>query len=124
MPKKILQKKLAHEKRKKHIKKRLKGTSERPRLVVHRSLNNIYAQIVDDFSGCTLLSASTMTKDIATEMSKAKGKCEKSKAVGKWLAQEAKKKKISKIVFDRGGYLFHGRIKALADGARDGGLEF
>jgi len=124
MPNKMLRKKLAYDKRKKRIKKKVKGTSERPRLAVHRSLNNIYAQIIDDFTGQTLLSASTLTKDLATEISNAKGKCAKSKVVGKWLAETAKKKEISKIVFDRGGYLFHGRIKALADGAREGGLEF
>ena len=106
------------------IKKKVKGTPERPRLVVYRSLNHIYAQVVDDFSGKTLIAASTLTKDISEEISKAKNKCEKSKIVGKWLAEAANKKKISKMIFDRGGYLYHGRIKALAEGVREGGLEF
>ena len=104
MPNEILKKKLAREKRKKHIHKKVIGTHNRPRLVVYRSLNHIYAQIIDDFAGKTLVTASTLTKDIANEISEAKGKCAKSKAVGKRLAQAAKKKKISKIVFDRGGY--------------------
>lgn len=123
MPDRILKKNLARNRRKKHIKKKVKGTPERPRLVVYRSLNHIYAQIVDDLSGRTLVAASTLTKDIAEELSNAKSKCEKSKAVGKWLAHAAKKKKISRIVFDRGGYLYHGRIKALAEGVREGGIE-
>ena len=124
MPNIVLQKKVARERRKKHIKKRVVGTPKRPRLVVFRSLNHIYAQLVDDFSGKTLVAASSTSKDISAEIASAKTKTEKSKAVGKFLAESAKKKKISQVIFDRGGYLYHGRVKALAEGAREGGLEF
>lgn len=124
MPDRIKKKELARQRRKKHIKKKVQGTSDKPRLIVRRSLNHIYAQIIDDFNGKTLITASSQTKDIVAELAKVKGKCEKSKLVGKWLAQAAVKKNISKVVFDRSGYLYHGRIKALADGAREGGLEF
>lgn len=94
------------------------GTANRPRLTVFRSLNHIYAQIINDQTGQTLTSA----KD--TEI-KAKGKpVEIALAVGKLIAQKASEKKITEVIFDRGGYLYHGRIKALADGAREGGLKF
>lgn len=124
MPNTVLQKKIARERRKKHIKKRAVGTRQRPRLVVFRSLNQIYAQLIDDVSGKTLVSASSNSQGISAEIAVAKTKTEKSKAVGKFLAESAKKKKISRVIFDRSGYLYHGRIKALAEGAREGGLEF
>jgi len=124
MPNTVLQKKIARERRKKHIKKRVVGTRQRPRLVVFRSLNQIYAQLIDDLSGKTLVSASSNSQGISAEIAVAKTKTEKAKAVGKFLAESAKKKKISRVIFDRSGYLYHGRIKALAEGAREGGLEF
>ena len=105
-------------------KKRIFGDKERPRLVVFRSLNNIYGQIVDDSAQKTLLGASSKSKEIQGELKKSKGKIEKSKIVGNLIAKKAKAKKIKKVVFDRNGYTYHGRVKALAEGAREGGLEF
>jgi large subunit ribosomal protein L18 len=97
----------------------MEGTAARPRLNVYRSLNHIYAQIVDDSKGETLLSASTLAAKI-----KAGGNVAAAKEVGKLVAERAKEKGIKQVVFDRGGYLYHGRIKALADAAREAGLEF
>jgi|SRR5947209_143294 large subunit ribosomal protein L18 len=101
------------------IRRKLSGTAERPRLAVHRSLNHIYAQVIDDKAGATVASASTMTLKIKTG-----GNVDAAKEVGKAVAERAKEKGITKVVFDRGGYLYHGRIKALADAAREAGLEF
>ena len=101
------------------IRRKLAGTAARPRLAVHRSLNHIYAQVIDDQAGSTLTSASTMTLKIKTG-----GNVSAAKEVGKAVAESAKAKGITKVVFDRGGYLYHGRIKALADAAREAGLEF
>jgi len=105
------------------VRKRVVGTSERPRLNVFRSLNNIYAQIVSDENGKTLVAASTIDKEVK-EAIKAGGNSEAATAVGKLIAERAKKKKIKQVVFNRGGYQYHGRVKALADAAREGGLEF
>ena len=102
---------------------RIKGTLERPRLSVYRSNENIYAQIIDDTSSKTLLACSTLDRSI--KLAVAKGRtCETSRLMGEKLAELSLKKNIKKIVFDRGPYLYHGRIKALADGARAGGLQF
>lgn len=106
------------------IKKKLRGTAEIPRLVVFRSLNNIYAQLIDDVNAKTLVTVSTKSKDISEKTGSLKGKIEESKLVGKAVAEKAKTGNISKVVFDRNGYLYHGRVKALADGAREGGLNF
>lgn len=106
------------------IRKKLRGTADRPRLVVYRSLDHIYAQLIDDVNAKTLLTVSTKSKDMSDKISSAKGKIEKSKIVGKITAEKAVLNKISNVVFDRNGYLFHGRVKALADGAREGGLKF
>lgn len=103
------------------VRKRIRGTADRPRLVVFRSLKHIYAQLVDDDRGTTLLAVSDLTKDLALEGT---GKTAKSKAAGKLLAERAKAAGIVKVVFDRGGYRYHGRVRAVADGARAGGLEF
>lgn len=100
------------------IRKKLKGTMERPRLCVFKSLNNIYAQLVDDVTGTTILATSTMA-DVKDKSGK-----DAAFAVGKLLAAKAKDKKIDKVVFDRSGYIYHGRVKAVADGAREGGLNF
>jgi large subunit ribosomal protein L18 len=105
-------------------KQKFTGTSERPRLVVFRSLNNIYGQIVDDTKQKTLLGASTLSKEIRDDLKKTKSKTEKSEKVGELIAKKAKAKKVKKVVFDRNGYEYHGRVKALAEGARKGGLEF
>jgi len=106
------------------IRNKIAGTADRPRLVVFRSLNHIYAQLVDDSQSRTLISASTALPDLKTKLKGAKGKIEKSKVVGQFLAERAKSAGIGKVAFDRAGYLYHGRVKALADGAREGGLEF
>ena len=107
---------------KRHIRVRgkISGTPERPRLNVFRSNANIYAQIIDDVNGVTLVSANTLEK----EFEGAAGNCEAAKKVGALLAERAKAKGIEEVVFDRGGYLYHGRVKALAEGAREGGLQF
>ena len=110
--------------RRKHIRKKIVGSAERPRLCVYRGSRNIYAQLVDDVSGTCILGASSLSKEIKDAGSTPKGKCELSKTVGKLLAARAKAKQIGKVVFDRSGYLYHGRVKALAEGARAGGLQF
>jgi len=106
----------------KRIRTRMTGSSERPRLNVYRSLNHIYTQIIDDATGTTIVSASTVSKK--GEGKKVGGNVAAAKEVGKLIAERAKEKGIKKVVFDRGGYLYHGRIKALADAAREAGLEF
>lgn len=107
--------------RHKRVRGKISGTAERPRLNVFRSANHIYGQLIDDVKGVTLVAMSSNDKDYK---GKAGGNCEAATEVGKLLAQKAKKKGITQAVFDRGGYLYHGRVKALADGAREGGLEF
>jgi len=111
-------------KRKQRIRKNLTGTTDRPRLCVFRSAKHIYAQIIDDTSGKTMAAASTLEKEIAATLSEVKGKVEKAKLVGKAIAERAKDKGIVRVVFDRNGYLYHGRVKAVSDGARENGLEF
>ena len=101
----------------------IKGTPNRPRLSIYRSHNNIYAQIIDDTDSKTLVSCSTLDRAIKLTL-KTKRTCDASMVIGKKLAKLSSKKNITKIVFDRGPYLYHGRIKALADGARAGGLQF
>ena len=104
----------------KRIRRRLAGSSERPRLAIFRSVAHIYAQVIDDSRGTTLVSASSVDKD-----AKAKGgNVAAAKAIGKLVAERAKDKGIKSVVFDRGGYKYHGRVKALADAAREAGLEF
>jgi large subunit ribosomal protein L18 len=102
------------------IRRKLTGTAERPRLAVFRSLKGIYVQVIDDASGRTLASASSHEKDSGAKGSNAAA----AKAVGALIAKKAKDKGITRVVFDRGGYLYHGNIKALADAARENGLEF
>ena len=104
------------------IRKRMVGTPERPRLNVYRSLNHIYAQVIDDLHGKTLVSASTVEGAKASK--RPGGNVASAKEIGKRIAERAKEKGIAKVVFDRGGYLYHGRIKALADAARAAGLQF
>jgi large subunit ribosomal protein L18 len=105
------------------LRNRLEGSQERPRLNVYRSLNHIYAQVIDDGNGVTLVSASTVQGRKKGEK-RTGGNVASAKEVGKTIAQRAQEKGIKKVVFDRGGYLYHGRIKALADAAREAGLEF
>ncbi len=109
--------------RKIRIRKKIKGTPERPRLTVFRSLKYIYAQIIDDESGVTLVSASTLEKDIREKLKSTKD-VEAAKAVGELVAKRALEKGIETVVFDRNGYRYHGRVKALADAAREAGLKF
>ena len=103
------------------IRENLSGTSERPRLCVFRSNANIEAQIIDDVKGVTLVSASSLEKELNLKNG---GNIEAAKVIGTEIAKRAKKAKIKAVVFDRGGYLYHGRVKALADAARENGLEF
>ena len=109
--------------RKSRIRKKLTGTKERPRLSVFRSARHIYAQIIDDTSGCTLVSASSREKSLAEAVVDQK-KVAKAALVGRLLAERAQAKGIDKVVFDRNGFLYHGRVKAVSDGAREAGLQF
>jgi large subunit ribosomal protein L18 len=111
------------ERRKLRIRRKISGTQERPRLSVFRSLKHIYAQVVDDVAGKTLAHCSTLAKDIKGPADES-NKSDAAKLVGKTIATQLKAAGITKVVFDRNGYLYHGRIKALAEGAREGGLEF
>lgn len=113
----------AREKRHGRIRKRVHGTPERPRLNVFRSLRHIYAQIIDDTVGHTIASACTLDPEIRQQIGEL-NKTEQAKVVGQVLAKRALEKGVKQVVFDRGGYKYHGRVKALADGARAGGLEF
>lgn len=102
------------------VRRKISGTAERPRLCVYRSNTNIYAQVIDDVAGKTLVSASTLDKEVKTK----KANKEAAKEVGSLIAKRAKAAKISNVVFDRGGYIYHGVVKELAEAARKGGLEF
>ena len=106
--------------------KRISGTQERPRLRVFRSVSHIYAQVIDDMSGTTLVSAASTEPSLKTVFEKTTrgGNIAGAKALGKTIAERLKEKGINRVVFDRGGYLYHGRIKAIADAAREAGLEF
>jgi len=110
--------------RKGHIRKHVFGTPERPRLVVYRSLGHIYAQLIDDQQNHSLIAVSDLTPDIKSKVKKGVTKIDKSVMVGELIAQRAQAKNIKAVVFDRGGFKYHGRIKALADAARKAGLEF
>lgn len=114
---------IGRERRKLRIRKKVTGTTERPRLSVFRSAKHIYAQVIDDVSGCTLAAASTLSETIHKELA-GLDKKEAAKRVGTLVADICKEKNISKVVFDRNGYLYHGRVVALADGARAAGLQF
>ncbi len=120
----VKKKRIAYLKRKRRVRKKIKGTPERPRLTVYKSNRHIYAQIIDDTAGRTLEAFSTLSKELRAAKDLPKGKCEVAKRVGVLLAKRAVGKGIKKVVFDRNGFLYHGRIKAIADGAREGGLEF
>ena len=102
------------------VRRKISGTAERPRLCVYRSNTNIYAQVIDDVAGKTLVSASTLDKEVKTK----KANKEAAKEVGSLIAKRAKAAKISNVVFDRGGYIYHGVVKELAEAAREGGLKF
>jgi len=110
--------------RKMHIKKHLQGRNPRPRLTIYRSLNEIYAQIIDDNEAKTLIAASSIDKELRVQIKSGVKKIEKSKLVGQLIAKRAIEKDIKSVAFDRNGYLYHGRVKALADAAREAGLQF
>ncbi|MEB3103462.1 50S ribosomal protein L18 [Ferviditalea candida] len=105
------------------VRKKIQGTSERPRLSIFRSAKHMYAQIIDDSKGITLIAASSQDKELKDQISNG-GNVESARKVGELLAKRAKEKGIDKVVFDRGGYLYHGRVQALADAAREAGLDF
>lgn len=113
---------VARQKRIKRIRKKITGTSERPRMRVYKSAKHFYVQVIDDTRGHTLVSMSSLDKAVAGEESK--GKCDLANKVGKLLAEKAKTAGIEKVVLDRGGYIYHGRVKAFSEGAREGGLVF
>lgn len=115
--------KTARKKRHYRLRRYLSGTAERPRLAVFRSNKHIYAQVIDDVAGCTLAASSTMEKAVAGGL-KSTSNVEAAKIVGADIAKKAASKGVSTVVFDRGGFLFHGRVKALADAAREAGLKF
>jgi large subunit ribosomal protein L18 len=113
----------ARKKRHSRLRAHIAGTAAKPRLNIYRSLDHIYVQVIDDEAGHTLVSASTVDKEVAAQLA-GKSKVEAAKIVGKVAGERAKKAGIEKIVFDRGGYRYHGRVAAVADGAREAGLEF
>lgn len=106
------------------VRMKVEGTEERPRLAVYRSLGHIYVQVIDDRQGKTLVSASSADKELKTSMKKGGGNIAAAKQVGKAIAERSKAAGVAKVVFDRGGYKYHGRVKALADAAREAGLQF
>jgi len=105
-------------------KKKIIGTPERPRLVVYRSLRYLHAQLIDDTNSKVILGFMNKSSKVKAALKDAKTKTDAAKIIGKTIAEEAKKKQVKSVVFDRNGYIYHGRIKAFADGAREGGLEF
>lgn len=109
--------------RQKRVRSRIKGNSERPRLCIYRSLKHLYAQVIDDSQGKTLVAASTLSPELKGKLKSSKDK-EAAKAVGELVAQKSQQAGVKLVVFDRNGFLFHGRVKLLADSAREAGLEF
>ena len=124
MADKQIKKTRMHRRRQMRIRKRLLGTPERPRLTIFRSLKHIQAQLIDDVNGRSLMGISSNAPQLKDQLQTVEGKCDKSREVGKALAERAQEAGISQVVFDRAGYLYHGRVKALAEGAREGGLNF
>ncbi len=121
----ILQKKLERRMKKRiRIKKTISGTAQRPRLTVYRSLKHVYAMLIDDTSGRTIVEASTRSKELRDKIKAIQGRMDVCKLVGKTAAERALQKNITEVVFDRNGFLYHGRVKAVADGAREAGLKF
>jgi len=119
-----LSRKQQTQKRHRRLRRQISGSAERPRLAIFRSNNHIYAQVIDDAAQSTLCSASTVDKDLRTSLKANAGSCDASVAVGELVAKRALAKGIQQVVFDRGGNLYHGRVKALADAAREAGLQF
>ena len=114
---------IARARRRKRVRSKVRGSAARPRLNVFRSAKNIYAQIIDDAGGLTLAAASTLSPEVRQKTTEAKGKITPAKEVGLSLAAKAKEKGITQVVFDRNGFLYHGRVAAVAEGAREGGLK-
>ncbi|MCB9511369.1 MAG: 50S ribosomal protein L18 [Deferribacteres bacterium] len=121
---KKIDKNIARQNKHRSVRKKVFGTSERPRLVVYKSNKNIYAQLVDDQKSKTLTGVSSLSAGLKDEVRKADSRMKVATAVGKAIAEKAKDLKLETVVFDRGGYLYHGLVKALADGAREAGLKF
>lgn len=117
------QKEVGRRRRQERVRKKVRGTTVRPRVCVYRSLKHIYAQVISDETGVTLVSASTLSPELKGKLKKTGG-VEAAKQVGRLLAEFCKEKKITNAIFDRNGFLFHGRVKALAEAAREGGLSF
>jgi large subunit ribosomal protein L18 len=109
---------------KSRIRKKIRGTTERPRLVIYRSISHVYAQVVDDSQARTLVACSSLSKELKGPLGELKGQKQKAKSLGQHIAKLAIGKNITTVVFDRNGYLYHGIVKSLADGAREGGLKF
>jgi large subunit ribosomal protein L18 len=124
MADKQIKKTQMHRRRQMRIRKKLSGTADRPRLTIFRSLKHIQAQLIDDVNGRSLMGISSNAPQLKDQLQTIEGKCNKSREVGKALAARAQEAGISQVVFDRAGYLYHGRVKALAEGAREGGLKF
>ena len=122
--KKIKAKRARHERAHRRIRKRVRGTAERPRLAVHKTLRYIYAQVIDDIAGKTLAQASSRETDLTSSLEASPSSREAAKAVGEAVAERAKAQGVEQVVFDRGGNIYHGRVQQLADGARSKGLEF
>ncbi|AOY75089.1 50S ribosomal protein L18 [Clostridium formicaceticum] len=120
---KKVSKNLTRKKRHQRVRNKVSGTAERPRLNVYRSLNNMYAQVINDENGQTLAAASTLDKEIK-QQAEATGNQDAAKLVGQLVAKRALEKGITTVTFDRGGYIYHGRVKAMAEGAREAGLNF
>ncbi len=114
---------VSRKRRHKRVRGKIEGTNARPRLNIYRSLSNIFAQVIDDESGVTMVSASTIDKDVSKEVA-GKSKVDAARIVGRVVAERAKEAGIEMVIFDRGGYKYHGRVAALAEGAREGGLKF
>ena len=117
-------KKISSERRQKRVRQKVQGTPERPRLSVYRSLGQIYAQLIDDLAQKTLLSVSSLTPELSKDTAAKENKNQLARRVGSYLAKRALEKGIVNVVFDRNRYIYHGRVKALAEGAREGGLKF
>jgi large subunit ribosomal protein L18 len=122
--KRVERKRIRHQRTKSRVRSRVHGTSERPRLSVHKSHRYIYAQVIDDLAGTTLVHASSLEGEVRAALEGGGGTKAAARAVGAKIAERAKAKGVEQVVFDRGGYIFHGRVKELADGAREAGLQF
>ncbi len=119
-----IKKQLVLKTRHRRVRRKVAGSAEQPRLSVSRSLKNVEAQLIDDVAGRSLLGMSSLSKEVREQVAGAGGKCAQGRVVGRLLAEKALQSGIQKVVFDRGGFRYHGRVKALAEGAREGGLKF